>query len=93
MNFQEWVDEYKPHRDERGGIIAYETYGEYIEFLAKQDRQTIWTLLDDGENTQIVAGAHRVNRLNYFVTEKKWEYEYEYVDLSEDDIHYMRYTA
>ena len=93
MNFQEWVEKYKPHRNERGEIIAYETYGEYIEFLAKQDPQKIWTLIDDGENSEIVASFRVVNRLNYFITDEKWENKFEYVALSPDNIYDILYTA
>jgi len=57
--------------DEGPGCL-FETYGEELEFVRKQDPRTIWTLLDndDGDDGDLylVSGYHLVNRIGYLVS-------------------------
>jgi len=47
----------------------FETYGEELEFVRKQDPRTIWTLVDGDDGDQyLVSGYHHVNRLGYLLT-------------------------
>ena len=50
----------------------FETYGEDLEFLKKQNTANLWTLLCEGEDMTIVSGICWVNRMNYLVTENPW---------------------
>ena len=62
------IDDYIPvYREE--GSIAFETYGEDLDFVRSQKNNHIWTLLD---NDKLVAGYHFVNRVNYIITIKPW---------------------
>jgi hypothetical protein len=68
----------------------FETYGEELEFVRKQEPKKIWTIVDgDNGNLFYMAGFHTVNRIGYFVTEVPWvtgdeEIEVE-VTLSEEE--------
>jgi hypothetical protein len=80
LTFDEWVDQYRPvvnqfdpnasFQDESGNGIMFETYGDEIEFVKKQDPATIWMYGsgDDG-GLYIWNGWGFVNRLGYFITE------------------------
>ena len=80
LDFEDWLATYKPvinefdpnasFQDETGNGIMFETYGEEITFVKKQDPATIWTYVsgDDG-GLYIFSGWALVNRLGYFVTE------------------------
>lgn len=47
----------------------FETFGQEIEFVCKQDPSTIWTLVDNGEGGEcIMSGFHYVNRLGYLLS-------------------------
>lgn len=47
----------------------FETHGEELEFVTRQDPRKVWTLVDgdDGE-LYVVSGLHLVNRMGYFVS-------------------------
>lgn len=78
MDYELWCEQFKPvtnHIDDNAGYdgCLFETYGPeyaFIAELAESQPNRVWTLLDsDGEDLDIVAGWHFVNRLGYFVTE------------------------
>jgi hypothetical protein len=70
------IYDYKPIlRDEVG--IAFDTYGDDLDFVRSQIGKHIWTVVDgDGENPVITAGFHHVNRIHYIITIKPWEDEF-----------------
>jgi hypothetical protein len=52
-----------------GSGCLFETYGEELEFVRKQDPNTIWTLLDGDEgNLYLASGYHLVNRIGYLIS-------------------------
>ncbi len=55
--------------EERGCL--FETYGEELAFVRKQDPRLIWTLLD-GDDGQLVVqrGYHVVNRIGYLISQQ-----------------------
>jgi hypothetical protein len=67
LTFEEWVDKYKPICDMDGNPIMYETYGEDLEIIQKQDPECIWTWTDGGDYSVITNGFSFVNRLNYYI--------------------------
>ena len=67
LTFEEWVKQYKPICDIDGNPIMYETYGEDLEIVQKQDFEYIWTWTDGGDYSVITNGFSRVNRLNYYI--------------------------
>jgi hypothetical protein len=67
LTFDEWVDKYKPICDMDGSPIMYETYGEDLEIIQKQDPEYIWTWTDGGDYSVITNGISYVNRLNYYI--------------------------
>jgi hypothetical protein len=75
MDFDTWMDTYRPVLDERGDIRMFETYGEDLEFLQQQDYHHVWTYLSDGDYDSITNGFRFVNRLCYYMTQKPWEGE------------------
>jgi len=80
QTFESWLEEFKPitnhldpnasFQDESGKGIMFETYGDEVEFVKKQDPRCIWTYGDgDDGGGYIWSGWHFVNRLGYFITE------------------------
>jgi len=59
----------------------FETYGEelnYVLSIANTEPARVWTLVDgDDGNLYIASGYHLVNRVNYFITKKPCELEFE----------------
>jgi len=58
-----------------GHYFGFETYGEdlaYIERMAVEKPNHVWTLIDGDEGTYITAGKRFVNRICYFVTMEPW---------------------
>ena len=85
MNFQEWVEKYKPIKAKDGNVLAFETYGGYAKFISEKNNFNVWTLVEGEGELEIVAGKRFINRLNYFVTEIEWEHEFEFVTISDED--------
>jgi hypothetical protein len=51
-----------------GGCL-FETYGEELEFVRRQNPRTVWTVVDgDGDDQYLVSGFHFVNRIGYLVS-------------------------
>lgn len=76
--YDAWVETFKPIKNtiSKYADIAFETYGEEYEFVQAQDPNTIWTEVDGDSGTYIISGWHYVNRIQYYITENKWEDEY-----------------
>jgi hypothetical protein len=52
-----------------GRGCLFETYGEELEFVRRQDPRTIWTMLDgDDGDLYLASGYHLVNRIGYLVS-------------------------
>ena len=94
MTEAEWETQFKPiknHLDdnaswqnEEGEGIMFETYGNELDFVrekCKQNPRCIWTLMDSEEDDDcvVVEGFHFVNRIGYFITEKPFKNNIEYV--------------
>ena len=67
LTFEEWVNKFKPICDMDGNPIMYETYGEDLDIVQKQDPECVWTWTDGGDYSVITNGFSRVNRLNYYI--------------------------
>lgn len=53
---------------ENGGCL-FETYGEELEFVRRQDPNRIWTFVDGDDGDQyVVSGYHLVNRIGYLIS-------------------------
>ena len=56
-----------PGDDGRGCL--FETYGEQLAFVRRQNPRTVWTLVDGDDGNQLLAsGDHLVNRVGYLVS-------------------------
>ena len=52
-----------------GPGCLFETYGEELEFVRRQDPTHVWTFLDGDEDGQYLAsGFHFVNRIGYLIS-------------------------
>jgi hypothetical protein len=72
-----WEEKFRPIKnhinpDSGWNGQMFETYGEELEFVLKQDPQNIWTWWDVDGGSELVAGYHLVNRIGYFITEEQW---------------------
>jgi hypothetical protein len=52
-------------QDDDGNGCWFETYGEQLEFVTKQNPLNVWTVMDDD---QIQSGFHVANRSGYLVS-------------------------
>lgn len=85
IGFDKWVAKFKPipnHLNpDRGGYIVddqsfmFETFGEDLEFVRKQDPGKVWTMVDCDGKWYLSEGFHHVNRVGYFVTEVPFDGE------------------
>jgi hypothetical protein len=85
QGWQKWEDKFKPihnHFSNDPDQNMFETYGEEVEYVIKQDSKHIWTWIQGDMSDLIVAGYHYVNRLGYYITEVPWENEYDLALLS-----------
>ena len=52
-----------------GPGCLFETYGDELDFVRRQDPRTVWTFLDgDDGNQLVVSGYHYVNRIGYLIS-------------------------
>jgi hypothetical protein len=72
--YSHWEETFKPIKNSlrKYDDIAFETYGEEVEFVKTQDPNHIWTEVDGDSGTYIVAGWHFVNRIQYYITTNPW---------------------
>lgn len=76
MNLETWIEEYKPipnqfNEDAIYGL-GFETFGQELQFVQKQNTECIWTMVDEESSIFILSGYHIVNRVVYFITEKPY---------------------
>ena len=76
--YSAWEETFKPITNSirNNGDLAYETYGDELEFVKQQDPKYIWTEVDGDAGTYITAGYHFVNRIQYYITTNPWIDEY-----------------
>lgn len=59
----------------------FETFGQELEYVRKQDPDHIWTICEDDDDGVCVANGFRlVNRLGYYVTQNPADGEYAVID-------------
>jgi hypothetical protein len=52
-----------------GPGCLFETYGEELDFVRRQDPATVWTLVDgDDGDLYLLSGYHFVNRIGYLLS-------------------------
>lgn len=79
MNYEEWIEKFKPLENaiserEEFDHCLFETYGRDQSYIARRENDNdIWTLVEAGDNLFIIEGYHHVNRLGYFITQKKYD--------------------
>lgn len=92
MNFEQWIETYKPlvnhldqnasFQDEHGVGIMFETYGDELQHVKQQDNRNIWTLVDgEDDNLIICSGFWLCNRIGYFITEKPSDDEHLEIEI------------
>jgi hypothetical protein len=85
ITWKEFEEKYKPkpnHITKDPDQKMFETYGEEVDFVCKQDNKYVWTWVQGDSSDLVMAGYHYVNRLGYYVCEVPWTDEWEYVLLS-----------
>lgn len=89
----EWLTKYQPIDNPISNTSGwdgkmFETYGEELSFVLRQNPKNVWTWWDTEAGSEIIAGYHLVNRIGYFITKKEWEDELQSIDIEikeEDD--------
>jgi hypothetical protein len=46
----------------------FETYGEELAFVRRQNPRTVWTLVEEDDAQYLQSGFHLVNRLGYLIS-------------------------
>ena len=90
IKIEEFLDKYKPiknHISNKHNYLeyddvehAFETYGDELDFVLKQDDKNIWTITDQG---YIYNGYWLVNRLAYIVCENKWQGKKGHIEIND----------
>lgn len=70
ISYDIWISRWKPYTNDWDEVRMFETFGDDIAFIEKQDPNRVWTLIEEDENMCIVSGIRFVNRLGYYVTER-----------------------
>jgi len=72
---EDWDEIFKPidnHFNDNQNIV-FETYGKELDFVMRQDKNHIWTLVDGDDGKLYVSpGYHLCNRVHYLITEVPW---------------------
>jgi len=69
MNYEKWIEEYKPNMTKQSQVVLYETFGEDLEKIRKTDPNYVWTVVDtDDDSLAILPGIHYVNRISFVIT-------------------------
>lgn len=83
MNYEKWIEEYKPNMTKQNQVILYETFGEDLEKIRKGNQNYVWTVVDtDDESLAILPGIHFVNRISYVITKMPHEQENSDMEIS-----------
>jgi len=67
--WEEWVEKFKPVRDEHGDIIYFD--GDEEQFK-NSDPATRWTNTCEGKGEWIHNGIYFINRVGHILTEVPW---------------------
>lgn len=79
----EWIEKFKPVRDEHGNIIEFD--GDEEQFK-NSDPATQWTNTCEGNGEWIHNGMWFINRMGYFLTEVPWSVDEDItITVSEGD--------
>ena len=75
----------KNHLDENASLdgVMFETYGDELEFVKKQDPKHIWTYCEEDDILFFSQGFHVVNRLGYVIMELPYDGEYTTVRVAD----------
>jgi len=79
MTFKQWVSKYQPLKNPIASHspfdgYMFETFGEELKFVNDMltNKKQLWTLVQGDDDTELlIAGIHIVNRLGFFITNKK----------------------
>jgi len=86
ISMDNFFEIYKPIKNEVTKGSGYDgcmfdTHGKDLEKVKQHKQGNIWTVINgEGIHLQIIAGFHFVNRLGYFITEKPWENENQFIN-------------
>lgn len=94
MTIEDFDEKFQPINNHIVGdesIFHFETYGEELDFVLKQDNNKIWTIVDGSSdsNMYLITGYHLVNRVGYVVCENAWIEDMEILyheDLEEEEV-------
>ncbi|MBI5765473.1 MAG: hypothetical protein HZA51_18345 [Planctomycetes bacterium] len=66
----EFAQRYPLRRNPHHGGRLFETYGEDLAFVRRQNPYTVWTLVDgDNGGQYILSGFRYVNRIGFYISE------------------------
>lgn len=89
ISFEEWDETYKPKKNHFAEFSNYEgdrfeCTGNEGEFIKQQDNKNIWTIIDCGDDGEIISpGYHIVDRMGYYFCEVAYVNEEIYVDMED----------
>ncbi len=76
--YDDWEKKFQPipNHITKSDNLAFETYGEEVDYVWEQPNEYVWTEVDGDEGTYIISGKHYVNRIQYYITTNPWTDEY-----------------
>lgn len=81
IDYETWVDTYKPLTNSRGEIRMFETYGEDLDIVKITDNKHIWTWTDGGDYSVITNGFSFVNRMGYYLCAVAYQSEEHTIEI------------
>ena len=75
ITYDDWFKHYQPLLDRNEEHISFDwTDPHDLEVLKHFPPQCIWTeVACEGNDWTIYSGVHRVNRMDYYITQEEWE--------------------
>ncbi len=73
ITFEEFEQEFEPlqnHIDSNASFdgYMYETYGAELDYILEQNKDYVWTIVEEDNEFFVIPNYHLVNRVGYIIT-------------------------
>lgn len=92
MNLDDWIEQYRPLRDEDGEPRLFALEGDDRDFVFGHPARRIWTSTEGDEYAVILSGVVENDAIGYHVTEVACPDDLELqIDIYDEDEHPIEY--
>lgn len=82
MNLEQFIKKYNPIVNiDSPNDLMFETYGEELEKVQRQDSKFIWTVIEGDEGFWLTNGFHFVNRWGYVIATREYSEEKPFLEI------------